>query len=306
MACRSDAMPCRGRYVDSDGTSASIWGINAGRSISTVCHSTSRSMSKYAWTNLWRMAMICAQGIDGATCLVESLTWRAASPTISIAFVSARTSPSSSSRSRRVRPPASLNAVEGSLAAVSNHLIAFVSARTSPSSSSRSRRVRPPEMRSLRPACQRRSSSYAFILDLGLIEYLLAEAPAHVPRGAKVHPPPEHVTQIQLHPRDTQEAGRSPLLELHEQVDVAIRPKVGTQGRSENGKPPDPPASTERSKTGLWDRYLWVHFNHPVSSTVVALDHQIRVDVKPALFISLTSLCFHPPSSSILMYNTPS
>ena len=271
MACRSDAMPCRGRYVDSDGTSASIWGINAGRSISTVCHSTSRSMSKYAWTNLWRMAMICAQGIDGATCLVESLTWRAASPTISIAFVSARTSPSSSSRSRRVRPPASLNAVEAASS-----------------------------------MWQRRSSSYAFILDLGLIEYLLAEAPAHVPRGAKVHPPPEHVTQIQLHPRDTQEAGRSPLLELHEQVDVAIRPKVGTQGRSENGKPLDPPASTERSKTGLWDRYLWVHFNHPVSSTVVALDHQIRVDVKPALFISLTSLCFHPPSSSILMYNTPS
>ena len=74
------------------------------------------------------------------------------------------------------------------------------------------------------------------------------------------------------------------MLELHEQVDVAIRPKVGTQGRPENGKPLDPPASTERSEASLWYCYLWVHLSHQIAIGLVTLKHAIRVDFYPCAF----------------------
>ncbi len=78
--------------------------ISSGRSSGTVFQTTSRLMSKYAWTSRLRIPTIRSHGIFGKFPPVGLVTCVDASPTISTSLTSARTSWRSLSRSPRPPP----------------------------------------------------------------------------------------------------------------------------------------------------------------------------------------------------------
>ena len=72
-------------------------------------------MLKYAWTRRFRIPMIAAQGMSFNSSRVASVTWAAASPTISMSLTKDNTNWRSLSRSFRVRPEAKERGLLGRL-----------------------------------------------------------------------------------------------------------------------------------------------------------------------------------------------
>jgi hypothetical protein len=73
------------------------------------------------------------------------------------------------------------------------------------------------------------------ILHLCLVEHLLAEIAAQVLRCAQIYFPfSEQGRQFSFHASHPEKSGCATTLELDEHVDIALRPQIRSQRRTEN------------------------------------------------------------------------
>ena len=78
-----------------------------------------------------------------------------------------------------------------------------------------------------------RTSSFGCVLHLGHFQNLLSEVTAEVAVRSSVRCAAEDRRELNLHAREADEADGLAGLELHEHVDVAVRPEVRPQDRAE-------------------------------------------------------------------------
>ena len=123
-----------------------------GRSEVTVCQTTLRLTSSYAWISRFRMPMMSAQGTPGVATCTPAETLFAASPTISISLTSESCNFLSRVRSSRVLPRANAMA-----------------------------------SRAASDICRSRIRSSAFILNRGRRHHLIAKVPAEIFGRAQVY-----------------------------------------------------------------------------------------------------------------------
>ena len=73
---------------------------------------------------------------------------------------------------------------------------------------------------------------------LSLGEYLLTKVPTEKLRGIQIHLPTKDVGKLVLHSKKGQPRHVTGL-ELYQDIDIAVRPKVAPQRRAKDGKFPD-------------------------------------------------------------------
>ena len=89
------------------------------------------------------------------------------------------------------------------------------------------------------------------VLDLCVIQHLLPEVPAQVARRAEVNCAADKVREVELHLGHREKVGSPTLLELDQDVDVALGLEVLPQDGAEERQPPDPMFLTEPGEAGL-------------------------------------------------------
>src|SRR6516162_3461666 len=172
--------------------------------------------------------MIEPHGRSGSCARVSAVTWFAASPAISMARVSANSSISSASRSARWRPRA-------------KRIAEFSASRR----------------------CCSRTRSRGFILHLGLAQYLIAKIAAQILGGAQIHPPsPEQNGELLLDVGEIQKAGPRLGQKFDEQIDIAARPRITFQHRSEPREAADLTPAAHRPQGGEVGKRKILYLHH--------------------------------------------
>ena len=74
------------------------------------------------------------------------------------------------------------------------------------------------------------------ILDLGILDDLFSEELAEVFRSAHVNGSAQHLGQLAFHAGQSQQAGLTARLELHEHIDIAVRTEIVSEHGAKEGK----------------------------------------------------------------------
>jgi hypothetical protein len=96
------------------------------------------------------------------------------------------------------------------------------------------------------------------ISDLGLGEHFIAEVGAEEARRVQVHLPAKDPAELLFHREETQ-AGDMACFELHQYIDIALRPEIVPQDGAEKGQTPDVMTPAELGELAAIDRDLRAH-----------------------------------------------